>query len=126
VSDDFAAHLVNDCRVAEYLDVIEPTDTPQPDAPETPEAKKTTHGALETGDIINVSDDFAAHLVNDCRVAEYLDVIEPTDTPQPDAPETPEAKKTTRKTQKQAFDDAEQTAAQQAPVDDAIDTETAV
>lgn len=82
-----------------------------------------SHGTLETGDIINVSADFAAHLVNDCRVAEYLDVIEPTDTQQPDAPE---AKKTTRKTPKQEFDDAEQTVAQPSPVDDAIDTEASL
>ena len=78
-----------------------------------------THGTLSTGDILNVSDDFAAHLVNDCRVADYLDVIEPVqpETPEapeapeapetPETPETPEAQKTSRKTPKQAFDDAE-------------------
>lgn len=84
----------------------------------------SSHGTLVTGDIINVSDDFAAHLVNDCNVAEYLDVIEPTDTQQPAAPEA----KKPRKTPKQAFDDAEQTAEQPAPeqaspVADAIETE---
>ncbi|WP_427501371.1 hypothetical protein ACQE3E_06630 [Methylomonas sp. MED-D] len=33
-----------------------------------------THGTLTTGDILRgISDEFAAHLVNDCRVADYLD-----------------------------------------------------
>lgn len=31
-----------------------------------------THGTLTTGDIVNVADEFADHLVNDCKIAEYL------------------------------------------------------
>ena len=82
-----------------------------------------THGTLTPGVIINVDEKFARHLVNACQVAKYLDVIEPTDTKQP---ETPADKKTTRKTPKQAFDDAEQAAAQPSSVDDAMDTETSL
>lgn len=37
------------------------------------QAITASHGTLETGDIVNVSEAFAAHLVNDCKVAEYLD-----------------------------------------------------
>lgn len=36
-----------------------------------------THGVLETGDILTVSDAFADHLVKDCHVAEYLDKHKP-------------------------------------------------
>ncbi|MER2518564.1 MAG: hypothetical protein ABTR92_19570 [Candidatus Accumulibacter phosphatis] len=34
----------------------------------------STHGTLQAGDIVQTSDAFAAHLVDDCRAAKYLDV----------------------------------------------------
>lgn len=77
-----------------------------------------THGTLVAGDILNLSDEFAAHLVNDCKVAEYLDMIEPTETKQPETPET----KKSRKLPKQQFDDAEPAAETPASIDDVIDT----
>jgi hypothetical protein len=30
------------------------------------------YGTLNTGDILRTSEEFAAHLVNDCKVAEYV------------------------------------------------------
>ena len=47
----------------------------------------STHGTLQTGDILQTSDAFADHLVNDCNAAKYLDVapaavtVEAQDTP---------------------------------------------
>lgn len=47
----------------------------------------SSHGTLQDGDIIQTSDAFAAHLVNDCNAAKYLDVapavatVETQDTP---------------------------------------------
>lgn len=34
----------------------------------------SSHGTLQAGDIVNASAAFAAHLVDDCRAAKYLDV----------------------------------------------------
>ena len=34
----------------------------------------SSHGTLQAGDIVQTSDAFAAHLVNDCNAAKYLDV----------------------------------------------------
>lgn len=54
------------------------------------------------GDVIhNISDDLAAHFVNDCQVAEYLDAPSIKKEEQPDKPGKP------RKSPKQQFDDAE-------------------
>lgn len=53
-----------------------------------------THGTLSAGDIVNVSDQFAAHLVNDCKVAEYLD------TPAPNAAPASEGKSSKPRKQK--------------------------
>ncbi len=45
-----------------------------------------SHGTLSTGDILNVSEEFAEHLVNQCRVAKYLDTKPATEANQPEKP----------------------------------------
>lgn len=36
----------------------------------------TRMGSFGTGDLLECSDDFAAHLVNDCGAAEYVGVVQ--------------------------------------------------
>jgi len=68
----------------------------------------SSHGTLTTGQKLDVSDEFAAHLVEQCRVAKYIE------QPSIDNPIVPESAKTAdnsnpRKPPKQKFDEAEET-----------------
>jgi len=40
----------------------------------------STHGTLQAGDIVRTSQEFADHLVADCKAAKYLDVEPVGDT----------------------------------------------
>lgn len=61
-----------------------------------------THGTLSTGQKLTVSDEFAAHLVEECKVAKYLE--EPAPVEEAEVVEKPTKP---RKTPKAAFDEAE-------------------
>ncbi len=41
----------------------------------------TQYGVLKTGDILTCSDEFAAHLVNDAKAAEFMDAPNPAEPP---------------------------------------------
>lgn len=61
-----------------------------------------TDGTLSTGQKLTVSDEFAAHLVEECKVAKYLE--EPASVEVAEVVEKPTKP---RKTPKAAFDEAE-------------------
>lgn len=51
------------------------------------------YGTLSTGDILRTSEEFAAHLVNDCAAAKYVQAVAPVEVAEVVAPTEPKNKK---------------------------------
>lgn len=55
------------------------------------------YGTLSTGDILRTSKEFAAHLVDDCAAAKYVQAKEPAEPVAPVEADEPKKKSTKRK-----------------------------